>query len=122
MTAPPRLGTRLRIGGAALAVAAASFLAPVGPGAPAPAGAFGVAPSGAIGCNAQGFSGLWGNWIGLTSGSNCGPNYVRFRYWGTLGPWVKKTTPTGAVVTTPNNFLLGGADHKACYGCRIVST
>lgn len=122
MAAPPRLGTRLRIGGAALTVAAASFLAPIGPGAPAPAGAWGHTASGAIGCGALGSSGLWGNWIGVTWNSSCGSNWVRFRGWGFVGPWSSAVPPRNAVVGSASNFLLGGADHRACNGCRIVGT
>jgi len=121
-TSTPRRTSRLRTGAVALAIAAVSFVAPVGPSAPAPADAWGVAPAGAIGCGAGGFSGQWGNWVGVTSNSTCGSNWVRFRGWGFVGPWASAVTPTNALVSSTSDFLLGGADHRACNGCRIVST
>jgi len=113
---------RLRMAGVAVAVASLSLLAPVGPGAPTPAGAWGVAPAGAIGCNASGFSGRWNDWIGVTSNSTCGSNWVRFRGWGFVGSWSSAVTPTNALVSSPTDYLLGGADHRACVGCVIVGT
>lgn len=115
-----RRGLRLRLLVAAMAVASLAFVAPVGPRATEPAGAWGSAPN--IGCGASGWSGrLWNSWVGSTTGSTCGENWVRFRGWGAYGDWVF-SVGTAANVAEPDPTWWAGAEHTACLICANYNT
>lgn len=109
--------SRARLLIAGLVLAGAASVAPVGP--TAPAGAFGSKP---IGCGATGTSGLSGSSaVATTSGSTCGSNWVRWRfYWG-VGSWKSVTGSPATLVESPHLYA-GGGDHRACNGCVIVAT
>ena len=115
-----RGGSRLRLLVVAAVLAALAYVAPVGPDTTKPAGAWGSAPS--MECGASGWSGkLWSSWVGSTTGSTCGANWVRFRSWGFYGEWVG-SEGNPAVVTDLDPTWWGGADHSACIICANYST